>query len=380
MSPTDVGLRDAGPDKPGLPADTPSVTNTRATVPVGMTRRLGRFFSRRVVAVAVVAALALAVLPAGTAAQATPVDSCRSIDDAGRYTLTGTLSASGTGPCLRITASDVVFDGRANAVAGSDTDAVGVLVEPTTDGTLTNVTVSNLTTMGWETGLAYRGGVATGTVRNVTASDNRDGIVIDPRFRFQAASGTVALIDNTAVGNDRWGVTLRPGADGDRLVGTRLRDNGIGLVMADLRNVTLADTRATNNSWGIVTGDATAATLRNTTVQDNARDGLRAGNGFDDGRLVETTARDNGGAGLRIGPATNVTVRNATAAGNGESGLVVWDATDVRATALTVTGNGQWGLDFDGVADALLANVTAGENAAGFYTATGSENVTIRLV
>ncbi|RXK51765.1 right-handed parallel beta-helix repeat-containing protein [Halorientalis pallida] len=345
-----------------------------------MTRRLGRVSARRLLAAVTVAAVALALLPAGTAAQATPVDSCRTIEDAGRYTLAGNLSANASDPCLRITTSDVTLDGRENAVVGSDTDAAGVLVEPTNDGTLRNVTVSNLTTTGWEAGLAYRGGVATGAVRNVTAADNRDGIVIDPRFRFQAASGTISLIDNTAVGNERWGVTLRPGADSDRVVGTRVRDNEIGLVVVDLRNVTLADTHAANNSWGVVIGDTTATTLRNTTVRDNERDGLQAGNGFDDSRMVDTTARANGGAGVRLGPASNVTLRNATAVDNGESGLVVRDASDLRATTLTVTGNGRWGLDFDGLADALLVNVTAGENAAGFYTATDSGNVTIESV
>lgn len=47
---------------------------------------------------------------------------------------------------------------------------------------------------------------------------------------------------------------------------------------------------------------------------------------------------------------------------------------------MTVTGNGGWGLAFDGVADALLVNVTVGENAAGVYTTTDSGNVTIESV
>ncbi|SEN03866.1 Right handed beta helix region [Halorientalis persicus] len=345
-----------------------------------MTRGHGRFSTRRLLAAATLVALALAVLPAATAAQTTPIDSCRTIEDAGRYTLVGNLSGNGSEDCIRISASDVTLDGQGNAVVGTDTDATGVLVEPENDDTLRNVTVTNLTTTAWATGLAYRGGVATGTASNVTASDNRDGIVIDPRFRFQAASGTISLIDNRAVGNERWGVTLRPGADADRVTGTTLRNNDIGFVAADLRNLSLADTQATNNTWGVVIGDATATTLRNTTVRANARDGLRAGNGFDDGRLLDTTARDNGGVGLQLGPATNVTLRNATAADNGASGLVLQDAAGVEATGMTVTGNGEWGLDFDGVADALLVNVTARENAAGFYTATDSGNVTIESV
>ena len=345
-----------------------------------MTRWHGRFATRRLLAAAVVVTLALAVFPGGTAAQATPVDSCRTIDDAGQYTLAGNLSGNGSEDCIRISASDVTLDGQGNAVVGNDTDAAGVLVEPENDDTLRNVSVSNLTTTGWATGLAYRGGVATGAVRNVTASDNRDGIVIDPRFRFQAASGTISLIDNTAAGNERWGVTLRPGADGDRLEGTRLRDNDVGLVAADLRSVTITDTHAANNTWGVVIGDATATTLRNTTVRDNARDGLQAGNGFDDSQLVDTTARANGEDGVVLGPASNATLRNLTALGNEGSGLVARDTSDLDASTLTLAANGAWGLDFDGVADALLVNVTARENAAGFYTATDSGNVTIESV
>jgi hypothetical protein len=322
--------------------------------------------------------LALAVLPAGTAAQATPVDDCRSISEPGEYRLASTLSGNDSAPCLRITASNVTLDGRGNAVLGNDSEAAGVLVEPTDEDTLRNVTVSNLTTTGWEAGLGFRGGVATGTVRNVTAATNRDGIVIDPRYRFQTASGTVELIDNTAVDNERWGVTLRPGADADRVTGTTLRNNEIGFVAVDLRNLSLTDTHATNNAWGIVLGDATTTTVRNATVRANDRDGLRAGNGFDDSRLLDTTARDNGGVGLRLGPASNVTLRNATAADNGASGLAVRDASDVRVSGVSVTGNGQWGLDFEGVTDALLVGVTADGNAAGFYTATGGGNVTIK--
>ena len=346
---------------------------------MGMMRRFGRFSAGHVVAAVTITLLALAVLPAGTAAQATPVDTCRSISEPGEYRLAGTLSGNGSTPCLRITASDVALDGQGNAVVGNDADAVGVLVEPTGNDTLTNVTVSNLTTTGWKIGLTYRGGVATGSVRNVTAAANRDGIVIDPKLRFQAASDTVELIDNRAVDNERWGVARRPGADADRVIGTTLRNNEIGVVAADVRTLSMADTRATNNTWGVVIGDATATTLRNTTVRENAQDGLRAGNGFDDGRLLDTTARANGGAGLRLGPANNATLRNATATDNGESGLALRDAADVRATALVVTDNEGWGLDFDGVSDALLVDVTTGRNAAGFYTATDSGNVTIRL-
>ncbi|WP_424017999.1 right-handed parallel beta-helix repeat-containing protein [Halorientalis pallida] len=330
--------------------------------------------------IVVATALTVSLTATTGAAQSTSVDSCRTIDDAGRYTLAGTLSGNGTGPCIRITTGDVTLEGQGNAVLGNDTDAVGVLVEAPSGTTLTNVTVSNLTTAGWESGLVYRGGVATGAVRNVTARDNRDGIVIDPRFRFQAASGTVELVDNRALDNRRWGITLRPGADGDRVVRTRLRRNGIGLVMADLRNVTLADTVAANNSWGVVAGDATATTLRNTTVRDNARDGLQAGNGFDDSQLVDTTAVANGADGVVLGPASNATLRNLTALGNEGSGLVARDTSGLDASTLTLAANGEWGLRFDGVTDALLVNVTAGENAAGFYTATDSGNVTIESV
>lgn len=338
-------------------------------------RRRGSLF----LAIAVALCL-LAVLPGGVAAQATPVGECRTIDDAGRYALTGNLSGNDSGPCVRIEASDVVLDGRGNAVVGAEGNGTGVLVEPAEGERLANVTVSNLTTTDWRTGLAYRGGVSSGTVRDVTAAANRDGIAIDPGSRSEDAAGTVSLVETRAVGNDRWGVALRPGADGDRLVDTELRNNAIGLVAVDVRTLSLADTVAANNSWGVVLGDATATTLRNTTVRANDRDGLRAGNGFDDGRLFDTTARENGGTGLRLGPAANVTLRNATAVDNGESGLVVRDASGIRGSGLTVTGNDAWGVEFEGVADGLLTDVTTDENDAGFYTATGSENVTIRSV
>ncbi|WP_336001932.1 right-handed parallel beta-helix repeat-containing protein [Halorientalis halophila] len=348
-----------------------------------MTRRRGRLGrAGSLLLTTAVAVLALGTLAAGGATAQTAVEDCREITEPGEYALAGNLSGGGAAACLRIRTSDVVLDGGGDAVVGngSGTGTVGVLVEPPTDERLQNVTVSNLTTTGWETGITYRGAVASGTVRNVTAENNRDGVVVDPAYEFAPADGTIEIVAVRAVGNERWGVTLRPGADGERLTDIVARNNDAGIVAVDVRNLALSDTRATNNTAGIQLGDATAATLRNATVSDNARTGLWAGNGFDDGRLLDLTATDNGGSGVTLGPASNVTFGNATATDNEGSGLVVRDASSIRVRDLTVTGNRLWGLDFDGVTDARLVNVTADANGAGLYTATGSENITIRSI
>jgi len=139
-----------------------------------------------------------------------PIDSCRTIADDGSYVLTGNVTNSSADTCIQILSSDVIFDGGghtidagsnatdgdSNATNGSNgTASVGVRVNNSLT-TIANVTVRNVTTTDWTTGVAYRD-VNGGLVRNVNASANaRNG------FRLVGADDT-RLESVTAVNNSR---------------------------------------------------------------------------------------------------------------------------------------------------------------------------------
>jgi hypothetical protein len=126
-------------------------------------------------------------------AGATPVNSCGTIEEPGRYVLTRNITNNqGTRTsqnCLWINASDVVLEGAGHRIDGIGvTDSVGVYVG--SPAPTENVTVRNLTVSDWHKGVWHRG-VRDGTLRNVTAENNAIGLGIEN------ATGT-RVIDNAA--------------------------------------------------------------------------------------------------------------------------------------------------------------------------------------
>jgi PGF-CTERM protein len=151
-------------------------------------------------------------------AQATGIDSCTTIDTPGRYVLTADVSASGGGDCIVVTASDVTVDGAGHTVSG-DGDH-GIFVDGSATGTVSNVTVTRVKTVGWSIGVFLLDATRS-RVTDVVAVDATEGIAL-------GRSSNNLLANDTLVGN------------------------ALGFALGgDSRNNVLRDNVATENKFGI---------------------------------------------------------------------------------------------------------------------------------
>ncbi|MGQ5517029.1 PGF-CTERM sorting domain-containing protein [Halococcus saccharolyticus] len=183
------------------------------------------------------------VAPVGTAnAQSgggpIPIDSCRTIADDGSYVLTENVTNSSADTCIQILSSDVVFDGGGhtidagpnatpNATNGSNgTASVGVRVNNSLT-TTANVTVRNVTTTDWTSGVAYRD-VNGGSIQDVNASANaRNGIQL-------VGSDDTRLESVTAVNNSRWSLYTAGNATNTRATNLTTRSATVSFTASDV--------------------------------------------------------------------------------------------------------------------------------------------------
>lgn len=179
---------------------------------------------RRAVVVTVVALVAVSLagpVSAQSAANATPVDSCTTIDKPGHYVLTRDITGSSVGEeaaCIEITASNVVFDGGGHTLSGNGSGH-GIEVNGTA-GSVSNVTVERLHAEDWSIGVFFLA-AENGTIRNTVTNDSTEGIAL-------AASSGNRIVDNTAY------------------------DNAIGIAIGgESHNNTVRDALAVENKWGI---------------------------------------------------------------------------------------------------------------------------------
>ena len=170
-----------------------------------------------------------------------PIDSCRTIADDGSYVLTGNVTNSSADTCIQILSSDVVFDGGghtidagpnatagdSNATNGSNgTASVGVRVNNSLTSTA-NVTVRNVTTTDWTTGVAYRD-VNGGSIQDVNASANaRNGIQL-------VGSDDTRLDSVTAVNNSRWSLYAAGNATNTRATNLTTRSATVSFTASDV--------------------------------------------------------------------------------------------------------------------------------------------------
>lgn len=156
---------------------------------------------------------------------ATEVSNCRVIDEPGRYVLTKDIRGGGSGDqftyasqtCLVIESDDVVFEGRGHLVDGLGvTDTTGFAVTGGEDGTVSNVTVRNVTVTDWNRGVYVRNG------------------------------------------------------DGAELAGSTLRHNAYGVMIEGASETTLSDSAARDNLIGVYEGaGANETTLSGMTYESN---------------------------------------------------------------------------------------------------------------
>ena len=109
-----------------------------------------------------------------TAAQ---IDSCTTIDTPGRYELTADITNTTASTCIRITASDVVFDANSHMIDGRGTFGTAGVLVGSFRTSLTNVTVQAATVTDWDDGIRYIN-VTNGTIANTTTAHNRVGLTL----------------------------------------------------------------------------------------------------------------------------------------------------------------------------------------------------------
>lgn len=121
---------------------------------------------------------------------ATELDGCTTIDEPGRYVLSGDVTEGSGDVCLDIQSDDVVLDGDGAVVAGNaSAESVGISVG--TDDGVSNVTVSNVTVRDWSTGVRWTN-VSDATLTDSTVTDNAgDGVVVNDSTDSTLTNNTV---------------------------------------------------------------------------------------------------------------------------------------------------------------------------------------------
>ncbi|PSP89256.1 hypothetical protein BRC90_05100 [Halobacteriales archaeon QS_4_69_34] len=246
----------------------------------------GRPSARALVAVTAVAALAaLVVATVGTApaaAQATTIDSCTVIDSPGSYRLAGDIAGGADGPCIEITASDVVLDGGEHTLAGPvvrSTDSLGdgndgIYAHGTTAAPLTNVTVADLTTVGFDNGTHFEN-VDGGEVRGVTARRAvMNAIMLDAADGNRVVDSRVVNNSETAE-NDLTGAARGlyvSGSANNVVRDVTLRDNKYSFLLdGGSTNNTVRTVTSIRNVYDVYLFAADDNTFRNVTSRENVR-------------------------------------------------------------------------------------------------------------
>ena len=189
----------------------------------------------------------------------TPIDSCTVLSNPGAYELTGNLGNRNARVCLRITASNVTFDGNGYRVDGVDAFGSGGVIVGSLDRGTENVSVSNLTVTDWDDGIRYLN-VTRGRVTNVTSANSRIGLAV--------LNGSGVTVSNTtAAANTLYGISVTRDSRRTLLVNNTAQANTLfGIHMVGTGGNTLRGNRAVANEYGIALIDAD----RNDLVGNNA--------------------------------------------------------------------------------------------------------------
>jgi parallel beta-helix repeat protein len=211
---------------------------------------------------------------AASADSATPIQDCRTIDEAGEYVLAGNLTVSDD--CLSVTADGVTIDGAGYGIVGNGSgtaiSAAGV----------DELTVSNVTVTNWATGVSLRdvtdarvADTVVDTASLAVAIDDgaRDVTLADSEIRNGSLGvrihddvSDVAIADTEFTALTGMGVDLR-GAEG-RVVNSTFDATGGAAVRVTGDEVLFANNSVQDTVGGIVVADAAAVTVRANTFDD----------------------------------------------------------------------------------------------------------------
>ncbi|MFB6281539.1 MAG: beta strand repeat-containing protein [Haloferacaceae archaeon] len=190
-----------------------------------------------------------------------------------------------------------------------------------------------------------------GTVRNANLSNNNDdGLELD---------GPVTYVNVTANDNSRYGISGSTGDDNMTLREVTANDNAnTGIEVGDDANLT--DVAASGNGdEGIET--ALAPTLENVTANDNGQEGVSL---EDNATAVNVTANGNGNHGIGLSFAPDSEVRESAARNNAGAGVRVGDVTNASVTDTVATNNTE-GVLLRGAQEPELSNLTLRNNTVG---------------
>lgn len=333
--------------------------------------------------------LGIPVASATAAAPPTQVDSCRSIDEPGRYVLTGNVTNSSADRCLRIRANDVVLDGQGHTVEAGGAAAVAV----NASGPLANVTVRDVRVTGADEGVEVDTAVDTRVI-GVEAEGNGVGIGFH-------GTRTGVIRDSTLAANDAAGVRIRGGTatlvENVTTRGNTLASSGdpAGIALHDTTDATVRNSDIAEEYDGIalenadgthVVGNAVRSSNSGVAVLDGSSGNVVRDNAFQRARVVlevrddAVEMADNVVAGNDMersavsgsALARNLTVRNNEL--DGGPGISVGGA-DSNVSGNVVRGAGGAGIDVGGADAVVHENRVTGADGAGIHVRPGGDGV-----
>lgn len=240
-----------------------------------------------------------------TTAEATPINSCQTIDEPGRYVLASDIENSSANVCLDIQSSDVHLDGQGYTIDGTlSRERIREIYRENPQG-------PPLRHIGLAVNLNGSEPVTNVSITDVTTTDWLLGIV-----GMQVSDATIRGITSQSTGGGLWIVS----ATNTRVTSSNLSDNvAIGVGVLSGRNNSIEDVTANQNGQTGVGLGGSESVARNITATGNGLVGL-------------------GVSGSPNRTAKQVTVTDANLRENGYSGLGVHYTTDLTVTDTVVAG------------------------------------------
>lgn len=284
------------------------------------------------------------------------IGACTTITEPGHYEVTADVRSSSASTCIRVRSSDVVLDGGGHRIDGTGSfGTAGIVVRPEGNESLANVTVRDLTVSDWDNGIRYFG-VDDGAVVGTVTRDNRVGLSLldahghrlrnnvarDNRLRgisLLESSTDNVLVDNTATGNDLYGIHLvEGGVRNNTLRSNTATDNEFGVVLIGVRDNVLTDTAANDNRIaGIWLSASTGNSISSSTVS-NRFYGVLLSDRSSENTITDTVAASNE-VGIRLRSSDGNLVANNTVRGSGDNAILLLSSDDNAVSGNTGSNN-----------------------------------------
>ncbi|WP_158057908.1 right-handed parallel beta-helix repeat-containing protein [Halorussus halophilus] len=300
------------------------------------------------------------VVEQNTDASPQQIDSCTTITESGRYVLTGDIVNSTAETCIRIEASDVVFDGGGHVVDGNwsvlrnrtvgdeniteeylnDSEIPATTPNPTTNrwayhGVFvtgsSNVTVTAVTTTDWVYGVAVAG-TSDGLVTGVTTEQTVTGVGL---YRTTGIRATENQLTNNSVG------IVLDGLDGGSATVNSIVESKLdGIALLDSTGVTVSNNTVnrTQRYDGIYLRNSSRNVITRNTVSNSVLSGITVADNSNGNTVAENLASENGLNGiLLMQDSSQNTIRGNDAMANEHSGIaLVSDANENNVIDNTV--------------------------------------------